>query len=77
LLVPKSITSPPLAGKTVGDPEGSSQDYELRGWLAAAELTTKVHVFAFANEQADTAYLGGRISAACVTGAPLDTGKRR
>jgi NitT/TauT family transport system substrate-binding protein len=70
LLVPTSITSPQdLAGKTVGDLDGSSEDYELRGWLAAEGLTGKVHVFGFASEPAvAAAYLGGRISAAFVTG---------
>ena len=70
LLVPGSITSPQgLAGKTIGDLEGSSEDYELRGWLAAEGLTGKVHVFGFASEPADAAaYLGGRISAAYVSG---------
>jgi taurine transport system substrate-binding protein len=75
LLVPKSITSPSqLAGKTVGDLEGSSEDYELRGWLSVEGLTKKVNVLGFASEQAAAAaYLAGKISGAYVEGALEET----
>jgi taurine transport system substrate-binding protein len=71
MLVPKSITSPSqLAGKTVGDLEGSSEDYELRGWLSVEGLTKKVTVLGFASEQAAAAaYLAGKIAGAYVEGA--------
>jgi taurine transport system substrate-binding protein len=71
LMVAKSITSPSqLKGKTVGDIEGSSEDYELRGWLAVQHLTGKVTVLGFAGEQAATAaYLAGKIGGAYVEGA--------
>jgi taurine transport system substrate-binding protein len=71
LLVPKSITSPSqLKGKTIGDLEGSSEDYELRGWLTVEHLTGKVNVLGFASEQAAAAaYIGGKISGAYVEGA--------
>lgn len=69
--VPASITSPSqLAGKTIGDLEGSSEDYELRGWLTVEGLTSKVHVIGFASEQAAAAaYLAGQLSGAYVEGA--------
>jgi NitT/TauT family transport system substrate-binding protein len=71
LLVPKSITSgSQLKGKTIGDLEGSSEDYELRGWLTTQHLTGKVNVLGFASEQAATAaYIAGKISGAYVEGA--------
>jgi taurine transport system substrate-binding protein len=71
LLVPKSITSgSQLKGKTIGDLEGSSEDYELRGWLTVQHLTGKVNVLGFASEQAAAAaYIAGKISGAYVEGA--------
>lgn len=71
LLVPASITSPKqLIGKTVADLEGSSEDYELRGWLTVEGLTGKVTVLGFASEQAAAAaYLAGKIDGAYVEGA--------
>jgi NitT/TauT family transport system substrate-binding protein len=71
LMVPASITSPQqLKGKTVGDLEGSSEDYELRGWLTVEGLTGKVTVLGFASEQAATAaFLAGDIAGAYVEGA--------
>jgi NitT/TauT family transport system substrate-binding protein len=71
LLVPKSITSASqLKGKTIGDLEGSSEDYELRGWLTVQHLTGKVNVLGFASEQAAAAaYIAGKISGAYVEGA--------
>ncbi|HEX7996295.1 MAG TPA: hypothetical protein VF506_20440, partial [Streptosporangiaceae bacterium] len=61
LIVPKSVTKPAqLAGTSVGVLVGSSEDYELRGWLALEHLTSKVKVVGFASEQAAAAaYLGG------------------
>jgi NitT/TauT family transport system substrate-binding protein/taurine transport system substrate-binding protein len=72
LLVPKSVTSPgQLAGKSVGVLVGSSEDYELLGYLALEHLTGKVKVVSFASEtQAGTAALSGAIDAAYVYGAP-------
>jgi NitT/TauT family transport system substrate-binding protein len=71
LLVPSSITSAnQLKGKTIGDLEGSSEDYELRGWLTVQHLTGKVNVLGFASEQAAAAaYIAGKISGAYVEGA--------
>jgi taurine transport system substrate-binding protein len=72
LLVPKSITSPSqLAGKSVGVLVGSSEDYELLGYLALEHLTGKVKVVSFASEpSAGAAALSGAIDAAYVYGAP-------
>jgi NitT/TauT family transport system substrate-binding protein len=71
LLVSKSIvSSPDLVGRTVGVLEGSAPEYELRGWLAAEGLTTKVRVVGFASEAAAAAaYLGRHIAGAYVSGA--------
>jgi taurine transport system substrate-binding protein len=72
LIVPKSVTTPAqLAGKSVGVLVGSSEDYELRGWLALQHLTSSVKVVGFASEQAAAAaYLGGSVSAAYVQAGP-------
>jgi ABC-type taurine transport system substrate-binding protein len=72
LLVPKSISSPgQLAGKSVGVLVGSSEDYELLGYLALEHLTGKVKVVSFASEPAaGAAALSGAIDAAYVYGAP-------
>jgi taurine transport system substrate-binding protein len=72
LIVPPSITVPAqLAGKSVGVLVGSSEDYELRGWLALEHLTSSVKVIGFASEQAaSAAYLGGSVSAAYVQAGP-------
>jgi taurine transport system substrate-binding protein len=74
LLVPSSITSPQqLVGKTVADLEGSSEDYELRGWLTTQHLTGKVKVLGLASEQAATAaYIAGKVQGAYVEGALAD-----
>ena len=70
LIVPKSITSPKqLIGKTIGDLEGSSEDYEVHGWLSSEHLTGKVTVVGFQSEQAAAAaWLAGKITAAYVQG---------
>lgn len=72
LIVPTSITSPAqLAGKSVGVLVGSSEDYELRGWLGLQHLTSSVKVVGFASEQAAAAaYLGGSVAAAYVQAGP-------
>ena len=72
LIVPKSITSgSQLAGKSVGVLVGSSEDYELRGWLGLQHLTGSVKVVGFASEQAAAAaYLAGSVAAAYVQAGP-------
>jgi NitT/TauT family transport system substrate-binding protein len=72
LIVPKSITSPgQLAGKSVGVLVGSSEDYELQGWLGLEHLTSAVKVVGFPSEQAAAAaYLGGSVTAAYVQAGP-------
>jgi taurine transport system substrate-binding protein len=51
-----------LAGKTVGDLQGSSEDFEIRGWLSKQGLTGKTKVVGFPSEQAvEAAYKSGRI----------------
>lgn len=72
LIVPKSITTAPqLAGKSIGVLVGSSEDYEVRGWLAKENLTSSVKVVGFASEQAaSAAYLGGSVDAAYVQAGP-------
>ena len=72
LLVPKSISSASqLAGKSVGVLVGSSEDYELLGYLALEHLTGKVKVVPFSSEPAaGAAALSGAIDTAYVYGAP-------
>lgn len=72
LLVPKSITSASqLAGKSVGVLVGSSEDYELLGYLALEHLTGKVKVVPFSSEPAaGAAAVSGAIDSAYVYGAP-------
>ena len=72
LLVPASVTSPSqLVGKSVGVLVGSSEDYELLGYLALEHLTGKVKVVSFASEPAaGAAALSGAIDGAYVYGAP-------
>jgi taurine transport system substrate-binding protein len=72
LIVPKSVSTPAqLAGKSVGVLVGSSEDYELRGWLGLEHLTSSVKVVGFASEQAAAAaYLGGSVDAAYVQAGP-------
>lgn len=56
-----------LAGKSVGDLQGSSEDYEIRGWLKTQGLDGKVKVVGFPSEQAvEAAYKSGRIDAGYV-----------
>ena len=72
LLVPKSVASPAqLAGKSVAVLVGSSEDYELRGYLALEHLTGKVKVVSFASETAaGAAALSGAVNSAYVYGGP-------
>ncbi len=72
LLVPNSLTSPDqLVGKSVGVLVGSSEDYELLGYLALQHLTGKVKVVPFSDENAaGAAALSGAVSAAYVYGSP-------
>lgn len=72
LLVPASVTSPSqLVGKSVGVLVGSSEDYELLGYLALEHLTGKVKVVSFPSETAaGAAALSGAVFAAYVQGVP-------
>ena len=72
LLVPASVTSPAqLAGQSVGVLVGSSEDYELLGYLALEHLTGKVKVVSFADENAaGAAALSGAVGSAYVYGIP-------
>jgi taurine transport system substrate-binding protein len=72
LVVHSDVKTPgALAGKTLGDLEGSSEDYEVRGWLTANHLTSSVQVVGFESEQAiAAAWLAGKIDAGYVTGTP-------
>jgi taurine transport system substrate-binding protein len=75
LLVPASVTSPSqLAGKSVAVLVGSSEDYELEGWLKHENLTGQVKVVGVASEQAAAAaYLAGAVAAAYVYGGYADS----
>ena len=72
LLVPASVTSAAqLAGQSVGVLVGSSEDYELLGYLKLEHLTGKVKVVPFADENAaGAAALSGAIDSAYVYGVP-------
>jgi taurine transport system substrate-binding protein len=72
LIVPADIASPAqLAGKSVGVLVGSSEDFELRGWLALQHLTSSVKVVGLSSEQAvAAAYLAGTLQGAYVQAGP-------
>jgi NitT/TauT family transport system substrate-binding protein len=72
LIVPPSISSPAqLAGKSVGVLIGSSEDFELRGWLGLQHLTGKVKIVGLESEQAvAAAYLAGSLQGAYVQAGP-------
>ena len=72
LIVPADVTAPgQLAGKSVGVLVGSSEDFELRGWLKLQGLTDSVKVVGFASEQAvAAAYLAGSVQAGYVQAGP-------
>ncbi len=64
-----------LAGQSIGDLVGSSEDYELKGYLRKQGLIDKVHVVPFASDAAaSAAFLAGRLNAVYVdfgAGVPL------
>lgn len=66
LVVPPSVkTDADLAGKTIGALQGSSEDFEIRGWLSTKGLTDKTKVVGFPSAAAiGAAYKAGRIDAA-------------
>ncbi|MGZ6214177.1 MAG: ABC transporter substrate-binding protein [Candidatus Limnocylindria bacterium] len=68
LIVGPDITSnEQLAGKTIGDLQGSSEDFEIRGWLSKQGLTDKVKVVGFPSEAAvAAAFKAHRIDAGYV-----------
>lgn len=68
LVVPSSVkTNADLAGKTVGALQGSSEDFEIRGWLKTQGLTNKVKVVGFPSEAAiAAAYKAKKIDAGYV-----------
>jgi taurine transport system substrate-binding protein len=68
LIVGPDITSnDQLAGKTVGDLQGSSEDFEIRGWLDKQGLTGKTKVVGFPSEAAvAAAYKAHKIDAGYV-----------
>jgi taurine transport system substrate-binding protein len=72
LIVPASVTAPgQLAGKSIGVLVGSSEDFELRGWLGLQHLTNSVKVVGLASEQAvAAAYLAGKLQGAYVQAGP-------
>jgi taurine transport system substrate-binding protein len=74
LVVPNSITSPSqLVGKTIGVTEGSTEAYELAGYLTANHLTSKVHV-ALLDGAATiyAAYVSGHIQGGYLPGSWVD-----
>lgn len=72
LIVPGDVTAPQqLAGKSVGVLVGSSEDFELRGWLKLQGLDSSVKVVGLASEQAvAAAYLSGALQGAYVQAGP-------
>lgn len=68
LIVPASVKkTSDLAGKTVGALQGSSEDFEIRGWLAKQGLTDKVKVVGFPSEAAiAAAYKAKKVDAGYV-----------
>src|SRR4051812_43229158 len=64
---PDIKTNGDLAGKTVGALQGSSEDFEIRGWLETQHLTDKVKVVGFPSEAAiAAAYKAKKIDAGYV-----------
>lgn len=71
IVAPTVTTAVQLAGKSLGVLVGSSEDFELRGWLKLQGLTDSVKVVGFASEQAvAAAYLAGSIQGAYVQAGP-------
>ena len=69
LIVHSNVTSPSqLKGFTIGDLEGSSEDFELRGYLKENGLTSDVKVEGFPSDAAaGAAWISGHLQAAYVT----------
>jgi taurine transport system substrate-binding protein len=69
LIVHSNVTSPTqLNGFTIGDLEGSSEDFELRGYLKEHGLTSSVKVLGFPSDAAvGSAWISGHIQAAYTT----------
>lgn len=69
LIVHSSVSSPgQLKGFTIGDLQGSSEDFELRGYLKENGLTGKVKVLGFPSDAAaGAAWQSGHLQAAYVT----------
>ncbi|MDX6220832.1 MAG: taurine transport system substrate-binding protein, partial [Frankiales bacterium] len=64
---PEIKTNQDLAGKTIGDLQGSSEDFEIRGWLSKQGLTSSVKVVGFPSEAAvAAAFKAHRIDAGYV-----------
>jgi ABC-type taurine transport system substrate-binding protein len=72
LLVPAGVTSAAqLAGKSIGVLVGSSEDYELLGYLKLEHLTGQVKVVSFPDENAaGAAALSGAVDSAYLYGSP-------
>jgi taurine transport system substrate-binding protein len=68
LVVPASVkTNADLAGKTIGALQGSSEDFEIRGWLKTQGLEDKAKVVGFPSEAAiAAAYKAKKIDAGYV-----------
>jgi NitT/TauT family transport system substrate-binding protein len=68
LVVPSSVKSnADLAGKTIGALQGSSEDFEIRGWLKSQGLEDKAKVVGFPSEAAiAAAYKAKKIDAGYV-----------
>jgi taurine transport system substrate-binding protein len=69
LIVHSGVSSPQqLKGDTIGDLEGSSEDFELRGYLKEHGLTNDVKVVGFPSDAAvGAAWISGHIQAAYTT----------
>jgi taurine transport system substrate-binding protein len=64
---PDIKTNQDLAGKSIGDLEGSSEDFEIRGWLSKQGLSKSVKVVGFPSEAAvEAAFKAHRIDAGYV-----------
>lgn len=68
LIVPPDVkTNDDLKGKTIGALQGSSEDFEIRGWLESQGLTSDVEVVGFPSEAAiSAAYKAGKVDAGYV-----------
>jgi taurine transport system substrate-binding protein len=69
LIVHSGVTSPQqLKGFTIGDLEGSSEDFELRGYLKENGLSNSVKVVGFPSDAAvGAAWISGHLQAAYTT----------